>query len=173
MRCCGAQDARKWESTTWRATSPKKPCGEEQRGERRPAETDLEALEYDALHAALLDPEPPGACGFLCLSALVVWQGFACLFCWHSSSSWAPLCRCGATCYQLVARGSPRPLGGVVLNSTTGWCSATRYQPACADLPATSLSPGCRTKGSATIQDSTDATTVAAHNSSATYLTFS
>ena len=40
------------------ATSPKKPRAEEQRGERRPAETDLEALEYDTLHAALLDPEP-------------------------------------------------------------------------------------------------------------------
>ena len=40
------------------ATSSKKPRGEEQRGERRPAETDLEALEYDTLHAALLDPEP-------------------------------------------------------------------------------------------------------------------
>jgi len=40
------------------ATSPKKPRGEEQRGERRPAETDLEALEYDTLHADLLDPAP-------------------------------------------------------------------------------------------------------------------
>eukprot|EP00435_Cladocopium_sp_Y103_P017409 s2139_g4.t1 len=43
------------ESTT---ASSKRLRGEEQRGERRPAETDLEALEYDTLHAALLDPEP-------------------------------------------------------------------------------------------------------------------